>query len=242
MASTSEIGHAKNVANLQDLINFADTYTPTYNPSKAVLQIANLNTLFATAQNALQDVINNNTLFNNTVNQRMNAYANIKSLSTRLIAAIEATDADAQTIKDAKTINRKIQGKRATPITTPTDPNAPVPISISTAQLSYDQLTQHLAALTAILQAEPTYTPNETDLQVATLNTYINNLHTQNNNVSIAHAAVSNARLSRNNILYNPTTGLVKTALDVKTYIKSIFGATSPQYTQVKSIAFRNFK
>ncbi len=34
MVSTSEIGHAKNVANFQDLREFVTGYGATYNPSK----------------------------------------------------------------------------------------------------------------------------------------------------------------------------------------------------------------
>lgn len=34
MASTSETGHAKNVANLQDLISFVTGYGATYNPTR----------------------------------------------------------------------------------------------------------------------------------------------------------------------------------------------------------------
>ena len=44
---------------------------------------------------------------------------------------------------------------------------------------------------------------------------------------------LSNARISRNDILYKANTGLVDIALDTKTYIKSLYGATSPQYKQV---------
>jgi hypothetical protein len=42
MASTSETGHAKNVANFEDLISFCNGYGVSYNPSKAILQIGNL--------------------------------------------------------------------------------------------------------------------------------------------------------------------------------------------------------
>ncbi|HQW16595.1 MAG: hypothetical protein JNK36_01820 [Bacteroidia bacterium] len=45
MASTSETGHAKNVANLEDMISFCTDYGGTYNPSKAATQIPLLNTL-----------------------------------------------------------------------------------------------------------------------------------------------------------------------------------------------------
>jgi hypothetical protein len=33
-----------------------------------------------------------------------------------------------------------------------------------------------------------------------------------------------------------------KIAEDVKTYVKSVFGATSPQYRQVSGLAFKNVK
>jgi hypothetical protein len=39
MASTSETGHAKNVANFQDLIAFVKGYGTTYNPSKSALKL-----------------------------------------------------------------------------------------------------------------------------------------------------------------------------------------------------------
>ena len=39
MASTSETGHAKNVANFQNLIAFVKAYGETYNPSKEALKI-----------------------------------------------------------------------------------------------------------------------------------------------------------------------------------------------------------
>lgn len=39
MASTSETGHAKNVANFQDLIAFVTGYGATYNPIKNALKL-----------------------------------------------------------------------------------------------------------------------------------------------------------------------------------------------------------
>ena len=41
MASNSETGHAKNVANFEDLISFCNGYGATYNPSKEALTITN---------------------------------------------------------------------------------------------------------------------------------------------------------------------------------------------------------
>jgi len=39
MPIASETGHAKNVANLEDLISFCNGYGSSYNPSKVALKI-----------------------------------------------------------------------------------------------------------------------------------------------------------------------------------------------------------
>ena len=238
MASTSEVGHAKNVANFQDLIEFVTGYGATYNPSKSSLKLAQLVALKATAEAKLTDVISKNTNYNNKVNERMVAFSNLKSLSTRLVNALQTTDATTQTINDAKTFNRKMQGKKASASQTPTDPNAPAPTTISTSQQSYDQLIQHLTGLKSILEEEPSYTPNETDLQVATIDAKIADLTAKNTAVSTAYTNISNSRISRNETLYTSDNGIFETASEVKKYIKSVFGASSPQYNQVSGIKF----
>ena len=45
--------------------------------------------------------------------------------------------------------------------------------------------------------------------------------------------------IERNQSLYNPLTGLVQTAKEVKQYVKSVFGTTSPQYKQVSGLEFK---
>ena len=238
MASTSEVGHAKNVANFQDLIEFVTGYGATYNPSKNSLKLPQLVALKATAETKLTDVISKNTAYNNKVNERMVAFSNLKSLSTRLVNALQTTDATTQTINDAKTFNRKMQGKKASASQTPTDPNAPAPKTISTSQQSYDQLIQHLAGLKSVLEEESSYTPNETDLQVATIDAKIADLTAKNTAVSTAYTNISNSRISRNETLYTSDNSIFETASEVKKYIKSVFGASSPQYKQVSGIKF----
>lgn len=242
MASTSETGHAKNVANFQDLIEFVTGYGATYNPSKNSLKLTQLISLKTTADSSLADVISKNTNYNNKVNERITAFSGLKSLSTRLVNALQTTDASSETIGNAKTFNRKMQGKKASASQIPTDPNAPAPTTISTSQQSYDQLIQHFAGLTSVLEAEASYTPNESDLQVATLQSKITDLTAKNTAVATAYASISNSRIARNTTLYDTNSGLVETANEVKKYIKSVFGATSPQFAQVKGIEFKKPK
>jgi chromosome segregation ATPase len=241
MASNSEVGHAKNVANFQDLIAFVEGYGPIYNPSKTSLTAEQLTALHATANASLQNVINLNTAYNDAVNSRVEAFADLRPLSTRLVNALEATDASQEKIDDAKGYNRKIQGQRATK-EEPLDPNVPAPRRISASQQSYDQLIQHFEGLISVLASEPSYAPNETELQITSLQARAQDLSNKNNQEASADTAVSNARLERNRILYQENTGLVDTALDVKKYVKSLFGASSPEYNQIKGIKFKKYK
>ncbi|WP_309613307.1 hypothetical protein [Flavobacterium sp.] len=242
MASTSETGHAKNIANFQDLIAFVTGYGATYNPSKNALKLPQLNTLVTTSQGNLADVITKNTAYNNSVNDRIIAFDGLKALSTRLVNALETTDAPKEKVSDAKGFNRKIQGKRASTSLTPTDPSAPAPATISASQQSYDQQIQHFAGLVSVLQSETSYTPNENELKIVTLTAKQANLVAKNNAVSTAYTNISNSRINRNKTLYENVTGLVSVATEVKKYIKSVFGASSPEFAQVKGIEFKKVR
>lgn len=243
MPSTSETGHAKNVANFQDLISFC-AGNASYNPSSVPLTLASLNAKLTAARAALATLTAEQTGFNNAVNNRKIAFEGLKQLSTRVINAFDASGADAEAVKDARTINRKLQGARAAKITKPAadeTPGATPPPdnSISVAQLSYDQQIEHLSRFIALLDSSAAYMPNETDLTVAALQSKLANLQGANTAVIDAYTLYSNKRIARNETLYNPVTGLVATAINVKKYVKSVFGATSPQYKQVSGLQFR---
>lgn len=236
MASTSEVGHAKNVANFHDLISFCQGYGGDYNPSKADLKIGSLQALETQAQADLAAVIPLRTAYNDAVNARVQAFNGLKPLSTRLMNALQATNATAEKVADAKTYNKKIQGKSSTQA--PVAPDAPPPNTISTSQQSYDQLIQHFSGLVSVLQSEVSYAPNEAELQVLNLNSRIALMNQKNQEISDAYTAVDNVRIIRNGTLYNVETGLVDRANEVKKYVKSIYGASSPQYSQVSALKF----
>jgi hypothetical protein len=242
MASTTETGHAKNVATFEDLISFCTGYGATYNPSKAALKLPALNTQLTAASAALQAVKVAKTGFDNATNARELAFKPLKSLSTKIINALAATDAEDQTIDDAKTTNTKIQGKRAKAVAKPDAKalaaGAGSVKTASTSQQSYDKIIDHFAQLIQTLTAEPNYQPNESDLQVPSLNTFLTDLRTKNTDVINATTSLSNARIQRDEALYGVDTGLVDVSQAVKQYVKSLFGATSPQYKQVSGLKF----
>ena len=238
-SSVSEVGHAKNVANFADLISYCTAYGSTYNPSKAALQLTALNTLLTSAQTELANVTTAKNAFDTVTGDRQLTFEPLKPLATKIFNYLSVTDASVQIIADAKTINNKLQGKRTgTTAENPPTEGENQNNTVSVSRQSYDMLTENFAAFVDLVSSVPSYTPNETELTTVSLNNYLIELQTANTNVINAEVVYSNARISRNQVLYADNTGLVAIALDVKKYVKAIFGATSPQYKQISGIKF----
>ena len=70
----------------------------------------------------------------------------------------------------------------------------------------------------------------------------LKDLKAKNKATNDAAIPLSNSRISRNDILYKESTGLVEIALDVKAYVKFVFGAGSPQYKQISGLEFKRYK
>ena len=90
MASTSETGHPKNVANFENLVSFCVGYGVTFNPSKINLKIPGLQTQLASCKLNIASVTSTSVAFNNAVNARMDAFFGLRKLSTRLLNALDA--------------------------------------------------------------------------------------------------------------------------------------------------------
>jgi hypothetical protein len=242
MASTHETGHAKNVANFEDLISFCIGYGDAYNPTKAALKIPALKSQLAAAQAALQAVKTTKTTYDNATNAREVAFAPLKPLATKIINALAATDAAPQTIDDARTMVKKIRGERAKAVEVPTEEEIaegaePVKIN-STSQQSFDKVIDNYIQLLEVLSSEPTYLPNENELKITTIVPQLNDLKAKNTAAINAYTAVSNARIHRDELLYREPGGMISVVQDVKQYVKSIYGSNGAHFKQVSGIRF----
>ena len=247
MTSTIETGHAKNVANLDELVSFALGYGTAYNPSRKSIKTEALQTISNNAKNAITVVNVALPAYSNSVAAREAAFEPLSKLVTRIMNALKATDTTIQEDESARTLVRKIQGTRATPKKTDEVKKALVAegkeiIEISASQMGYNSRLENFDKLIKLLASIPFYAPNEEVLKVEALTNLYSDLKSKNIAVLTAIAPLSNARISRNAILYETNTGLVDTALDAKAYIKSLYGATSPQNKQISSLVFTSVK
>ena len=103
MSSTSESGHAINLANFDTLISFVKGYGEAYNPTKNSIKVESLETIFVNSKQAIEAVDNVKPANTNAVSARRVAFAPLNKLITRVNNAIKATDTTEQVDDSVKT-------------------------------------------------------------------------------------------------------------------------------------------
>lgn len=245
MASTSETGHVMNVANFENLITSIIALGTSYNPSKDSIKLDALQILLNESKESLNAVNIAQAAYTNAVAARKVAFKPFSQLITRVYNSLKATDTTIQIDQSARTIVRKLQGRRASARISEEEKKAleaeaKETNQISASQMSFDNRIENFDKLIMLLSSVPLYNPNEEELKIETLKALYNQLKEKNSEVILPAIQLSNSRIARNKILYKENTGLLDIALASKTYIKSVFGATSPQYKQVSRLYFKN--
>jgi len=236
MSKQFETGHAKNVANLEMLIEQVTTYT-AYNPSIDNLKIPQLTTLYNSAVTNLNTVKDKRTANKNAIAERQSIYENLKPISTRIINFLDILGLNETTINQAKSINRLIQGysKKSNQQKAEGEEGNK---SKSTSRQSYTQTAENFSKLLQLISTVSAYNPNTNELKLTELTTYYTALVNATQVVNQTEAELNTALIERNTILYNDTNGLYEIALNVKKYVKSLYGANTPEYKNVSKIKF----
>ena len=258
MSSSSETGHARNVAHFESLVEHCASYGAAYAPSNPALALAALQAKLAEARTLLNDVRVAKTAYDNATNTREIAFAGLRPLATRAVTALKASGAATQTVDDARTRLNRLRGTRSTRpvpsleqqpaeipdtgpagVLTPLENDVPLHRRVSSSHQSYDQLAETFASLVEVLAAEPLYQPAESGLSLADLQAFRANLIAATTGVLQQSVVYETAIIARNTALYRVDTGLLALAAGVKVYVKSLYGASSPQYRAVNGLSFR---
>lgn len=113
MASISDNSHAKNVTNFDSLISAVITIGAAYNPSKDSIKLPALQALLTAANESLIALKNAESTNSTAIDVRELAFKPAGSLFTKISNALKASSSSVQADETAKTIFRKLQGKRA---------------------------------------------------------------------------------------------------------------------------------
>ena len=247
MSNVSETGHAKNVANFEKLVVSVGGLGAAYNPSRGSIQLSAINDLLGNAKAVISNLNQAESVNKNAISAREEAFEPLSKLITRVGNSLKASASSSSTDDQATTLIRKLQGRRATPKMTDDEKKAAeaegkTVKESSSSQMSFDNRLDNFDKLIKLLTTVPEYAPNETELSVDGLTTLYNDLNSKNLEVVNASVPLSNARITRDQVLYSELTGLVDISLDVKTYVKSVFGASAPQYKAISKLEFKSVK
>lgn len=234
--NSTSTGHVINVANFETLIAFCAGYKDAYQPGNPLISLDALRDKAKQAREILAECSKKRIAYENAVGARIEAFKDLKPLATRIISALSVSGVSSQTMESARSINRRIQGKR---LRTRKSAEEQGIKTISSSQLSYDTRISNLDSLIAFVSTHPEYQPHEPMLRPEGLRAFSVQMKTLYDAVGTCENPWYFARASRDNALYSPDDGLVRLAGLVKGYLKSVFGAADPAYAEINRLQFR---
>lgn len=240
--SKHETGHTKNLENFKRLYAFCDRIGASYNPVLDKIKTSNMQTLITEAEAAHKEVFNTKGVIIPLVNERQELYQPLEKLSTRIVQALQAATDDKRIVQDARQYVNKIHGKFPKSKTNDNQAGQETERTVSNSQQSFDKLREHLEKLIILLENVPAYVPNETELQVGSLRTLLNQLVNMESQITVAFGPYNDAMNKRDYLFYQTTESLVPVAQSAKTYLKSLLGIRSTEYQEISRLQFKTYK
>lgn len=237
MVTTSETGHSKNVANLDGMTIVAESLGTDYNPVQPAIQIPVMKDLSVRCASSIFIVKTCESAYKTALDSREEAFRPLNQIVSRIGNFLKASNVTGHVFDSIMLYVRKIQGRRNVKNNVESI-SSMQPATRSTSQMSFDNKIAHLDGIIQALSGIPSFTPNEKIIQVESLKAFSDDLKRKNAAVLSTQAELRKARAARNELMYKPVTGMVDIAIDAKMYIKSVFGAKSPQYKQVSKLKF----
>ena len=239
MASNSETGHNKNVANFSSAYQILEEMGTLYNPSNAKIHLVNLDPIRTSLLSVITELNIKKPIYKNAVSAREFAISPLGKLMTKSLNYAKSLDISATDKENINAQAKKIRGdqkpKSVNPETTETD-------GISTSQMSYDSRIANLETYTTQLASHTEYAPNETEIQITSFQTLHSTLVTLSTAVNSAGNALITARKNRNDILYSNDTNVIQLIKDIKAYLKSLGEAGKPYYNAIVKLQFKDNK
>ena len=242
--SNLEASHIGNLKNFDQLISTVKGYGEAYNPANPLFKTPALEAKSQAAHNAITTM---NTVFSAykvAIERRIVIYSSLGSRVTRINNFLKSSGTSEVMNEEVASIIRKLMGARAGKKLPAPAPGvvAEGPVQISVSQMGFNERLNNFGKLISQLELIPEYIPNESDLTIASLKDYFNEMDNANKIALKAENDLSNSRLSRNAEFYAPHTGLTEIGKADKLYIKALFGAHSAQFYQVAGIGFTTHK
>jgi hypothetical protein len=237
--TASETGHNKNVANFGTAYQILEEMGKLYNPSNSNLNLVNLEPKKTELTSVMKVLNDKKPIYKNAVADREVAIA---PLGRRMSKALNYSKSIAISNTDKENIASQVKKIRGDKKPKKVNPDTAEIATISTAQMSYDSRIANLETVTSQFASHKEYDPNETEIQIPTLQAYHVELSTLSSLVNSAGNALITARKDRNQILYHDEQNTVQLIKDIKNYVKSLGDAGKPYYKALVKLKFVDIK
>lgn len=239
MSKKNETGHAKNVANLLYLVKALTALSTRYNPSNPDLFLANLIFVHEIVASDQKKLIKAQTPYGTAVAARDAIFTPFLLELTRIRKALMSSkDVSPQVIAGLMTLLRKYRGVRKVPKPKTDDPELLAKYH-SVSQTSFDLRTNTLDRIIAYLENIPSYTPNEENTKVATLEIILQSMLDATDLVNTTFIELNKLRSGRNQSFYLAPMNLVKIGNEARTYALGILDKKQPEYKLINKITFK---
>ncbi|MEO8517196.1 MAG: hypothetical protein ABI426_10640 [Flavobacterium sp.] len=236
MASTSEVGNNKNVANFNTLALILEEMGTLYNPSNAEITLVNLNPIRINLAASVDNLNAKKPLYTNTVAEREIAMVAMTKKTSRVLNCFKSLQVSGTDKENANSIVKKIRGYRTSRKINPDSADA---TTISTSQLSFDSRIANIDVLISFINSHSEYHPNENDIQIVSLQSSNQELKNLTQTVHTVGNSLITARKERNDILYNGPENVIDLARDIKAYLKSLGDVGKPYYKASVRLRFK---
>lgn len=239
MASVSETGHNKNVANFASAIQVLVEMGSLYNPTNPNLLLANLNPVKTNLGGTITFLNNKKPVYKNAVADREILIAQLPSRLTMSLNYAKSTNISQTDKENISSQVKKMRGDKKAKVVNPETAEGD---SISTSQMSYDSRIANFDTYISQLSSLAEYNPNETVIQIADFQNYHQKLTNSSTLVNSAGNELITGRKNRNNILYNDQINVIQLMRDIKAYLKSLGSAAEPYYKAIVKLQFKDIK
>lgn len=145
------------------------------------------------------------------------------------------------TLNQVRSLTQTIQGS-SKKSKKPVEENKEAPKTVSTSRQSFTSKAENFGLLIQMLSTLPAYTPNEENIKIENLTTYHQSLEAATLAVDKTESELNTKLIERDKILYTEETGVYAIAQKIKKYVKSLYGATSPEFATISGIEFKRIK
>lgn len=239
MASKSEVGHKKNVANFSAACTILEEMGTMYNPTNALITLESLDPIKDTLSAEMSTLDTRMANYRADVADKENGLEQMDKKATKISNYFKSLNVPQNEIDNIAAQVRKIRGDKRK---TPKNPEEGDNTTISTSQQSFDSKIANFNALIAQLEVFPEYIPNEDEIKITELKAYTETLDVLRETLRTSSDQLITARAARNNTLYFSQPNVIELMRFVKAYVKSLGQPARPYYEALVSLKFTMIK